>query len=165
MFGNNFKYVLVLGLLAAFTYTNPAVLDSISSGIAYNNQQAAIWDAFFMHRNAPQLSSTTTMNTQRPSVEDWRGGAFASTTRPIEAMASSSDRVHRILPQEVVTILFKAGIIPSDKLDQARKIIGGLEIGTSTDRTRFGTTTMGTMIREQVREHVDGMASSTYGDQ
>ncbi len=57
MFGNNFKYVLALGFLASFVYTSPAVLDSISSGMANTNEQAAIWDSWFSFGNHEQAPS------------------------------------------------------------------------------------------------------------
>lgn len=120
MFGNHFKYVLALGFLATFVYTSPAVLDSISSGMAYNNQQAAIWDAWFGFGNhgqvppevRPNISSTTSSaDFQRPPEQ-----SFASSTRPV------GNRDHKLNPQDVITILFKAGLISSDNLNQARQL-------------------------------------------
>jgi len=135
MFGNNFKYVLALGFLATFVYTSPAVLDSISSGIASTNQQAAVWDSLF------NFGSTTDIKpAMRPD--------FASSTRPVGngGQNNQGQGDHRLNPQDVISILINAGIISPDKADQARKLFPlPPQVGSSTvgvgDRGMMGSTT------------------------
>ncbi|MES2314685.1 MAG: hypothetical protein V4524_01980 [Patescibacteria group bacterium] len=154
MFGKNLKYVLVLGALAVLTFTNPAVLDAISSGMAYTQEQAAAGDIFKQSRpgffgnlfkiEAREIRATSTSN-KKDLSSTTRPMMFASSTRPTADKPEGKEQDHRLTPEQVVTILFKAGIIPQEKLDLARRLVNGAQMGTST---------VGKVIREEVRNKI-----------
>ncbi|MDD5165279.1 MAG: hypothetical protein PHG25_01950 [Candidatus Pacebacteria bacterium] len=154
MFGKNFKYVLVLGGLSILTFTNPAVLEAVSSGMAYTQQQAAAGDVFKQGRPGfgfgnifkvevkDRVASTSVRRDVGSSTRPMM--PFASSTRPMKDKLDDEkkEQEHRLTPEQVVTILFKAGIIPQEKLDIARKLINGAQMGTST---------VGKIIREEIK--------------
>jgi hypothetical protein len=124
MFGENFKYVLVILGMSILTYISPAMLDQISSGIAYAQEQAAVGNAikpgFFGNVLRAEVRQSASSSFERQE---------GTSTRPF-LMPPGQNRPAN--PQDIVTILFKAGIIPQDKLDQARKIVTDAHFGTST---------------------------------
>lgn len=151
MFGKNLKYVLILGALGVLAFTSPAVIDAITSGMAYTQEQAAAGDigrggpgglaGLFKVEIKDRMASTSV---RRDMGSTTRPMPFATSTRPIgKEIKEMKEQDRRINPQDVVTILFKAGIIPQNKLDEARKIINNAQLGTST---------MGSIIRQEVKD-------------
>ncbi len=156
MFGKNLKYILVLAALAILTFTNPAVLDAISSGMAYTQQQAAAGDIFkqkgsgFSFGNlfkveVKEIRATSTLVKRDLSSTTRPVALLASSTRPVNDKSEGKNQKRPLTPEQVVTILFKAGIIPQEKLDLARKLINGAQVGTST---------VGKVIREEVKNKI-----------
>ena len=178
MFGKNFKYVLVLGFLASFVYTSPAVLDSISSGIANTNEQAAIWDSWFGFGNQINTSATFgSANLPRPPHPLGSTTAqFASSTFPMMNGDHNNQGKPRLLnPQDVISILAKAGIISADKVDQARQLFPqppqagsstpGVKNGVMSDRGMVGSTTPPNFNASRPPQQSDNFGSSTIHGQ
>lgn len=140
VFGKNLKYLFVLLALATLVYTSPAMLDAISSGIAMENQQASVWSSIMnFGRQDMRQAQPQVLRNQRPNnPTDFQRPAYSS-----EDVVGSSTRVmpppmmdrgednrgdnnrgeglkdHLLGPQEVITVLFKAGIISEDQLSKA----------------------------------------------
>jgi len=155
MFGKNLKYILILAALAILTFTNRAVLDAISSGMAYTQEQAAVGDIFgharpgFSFRDLFRVevrdSRVSSSLMMRGFASTTRPMMYATSTRPLGDKPEGKEQDRRLTPEQVITILFKAGIIPQNKLDQARRIING---------AHMSSTTMGMVIREEVEDKI-----------
>ncbi len=174
MFGENFKYILALGFLFTFVYTTPSVLDSVSSGIA-NSEQAAVWDGWFspagqnniqaqfqIHRDFGSTSGNAEI--QHPPMQFGSSSPmirppFASSTSPMGDREGKKNGPMN--PQDVISVLFKAGIISADKVDQARQLFPQpSQVGSSTvsrimpppfmgDKGMMGSTTPPMHMNEQ----------------
>ncbi len=115
MFGIHFKHVLVLTLLAGIAYSLPQVKEGLSESFSsiYTTNQAALFD--FPNR-VPVGSSSRMMNNQiRPNNEDFK--------RPAPAIGVGEMKKMMIVPEEIVFLLVKEGIIPQDKVPQAIKLL------------------------------------------
>ena len=126
VFGTYFKYILALTALAWMTYTLPSVRDAIASAQGYEDSSTAAAIMPFDHMppmhtgsSSPYMASSTMMDGYRFDMRT------ASSTMPHPMM---NDR--RLTPEEVISILVKQGIIPSDKADQARQVIAGYASST-----------------------------------
>ena len=130
MFGKHFNHVLVLTALALMVYTVPDVSDAIVSGeILLSDQPAAVIDSFTPHRRGPENASTSL--------------GLASST---QIGGPQDDR--KLGPQEVISVLVKAGIISTDKVDQARALFPAPRQGVPPQQLGSTTPRMGEGRRE-----------------
>ncbi len=103
MFGIHLKHVLVLTLLAGIAYSLPQVKDGLSDSFSsiYVQNQAALFN--FPNINPQNSYGNRMMNNQAIGVGE------------IKKMI--------IVPEEIVRVLVKEGVIPQDKAVLAVKIL------------------------------------------
>ena len=149
MFGKHTASVVALTVLAWMTYTLPSVRDAIASAQGYEDSGAVAVIMPFDHMSptyigslSPYMASSTMMDDRRFDMRT----ASSTGTHPIMVD-------QRLTPEEIISILVKQGIIPSDKADQAIQIIAGYASSTSNGVNVGGY--VGFMDRNE--------ASSTYG--
>lgn len=122
VFGDNFKYVLALALLTAMTYSSGPVRDALAAGGAYRDQPSAWTFASSTIRREPSVGRPPQALGTSTESSFWRN--------PAEAR-------RELAPEQVVTLLYKQGIIPADKLAAARALVAQyqhLENATTTRR-------------------------------
>ncbi len=132
MFGENFKYVLALTLLAWVTYTLPSVRQALADVSSYN----------------PTTSIAAVTAAHIPGSPVFFTGINRDGSKPLPPEASSSmqrgkpmdtpgrgpemPQKKELTPQQVVTLLFKLGFISQENLDKARVAVEHYPTGTST---------------------------------
>lgn len=120
MFGSDFKYVLILTILAWMTYTLPSVRAAFET--AYDEPSLELAAASTStHMFGDMKLVQKNIEARRLLAEKAKNG-LASSTDMGGRGEGENDRPG-ISPQQVVTLLFGLGIIPQDKLDAARKAV------------------------------------------
>jgi hypothetical protein len=114
MFGENFKYVLVLTFLAWMSYTLPSVRAAV--------QDAAINDASESLAASGRIMAPLMNSSSSPMMNK------DSRMQP----APEARMKKEMTPQQVVTLLYKLGFIAQDKLDAARVAVEHYSMGSST---------------------------------
>jgi hypothetical protein len=134
MFGKHFGPILALTALAWMAYTLPSVRDAIASAQAYDSSGEAATFISFEHRlpvsfgsSSPTIIGSSIMRDNQRGINPPQN---ASSTQPRPV---ANDR--RLSPEEVISILVKQGIIPSDKISQARQVIASYTLNTPPDST------------------------------
>jgi hypothetical protein len=134
MFGIHFKHVLILTLLAGIAYTLPQVKDGLSDSFSsiYVSNQAALFD--FPNR-VPVSSSSRMMNNQ---------------IKPAPVIGVGEMKKMMIVPEEIVFLLVKEGIIPQDKAPQAIKLLREKMFNNQPIPPLGASTTRPNIIRVQI---------------
>ncbi len=135
MFGKYFKHILILTFLAGMAYSLPQVKDAMADAFSIPGFNPALAISAMVSSDRP-MPIKTPMPTPQSMMQ---GGANEKGNVYYKATIQPQRRM--ISPSELIMLLFKAGVIPQDKLPLAIKIVKEhYMFGTSTP-PMYGTTT------------------------
>ena len=113
MFGKYFKHVLVLTLLAGSAYSLPQVKEGMVGAFGFEGLNEAL---LINYNGSTSAQINTSIN--------------RSEIKPVVMQAQKSEQYiiqqeakRQIPPEEIVAILYKAGVIPDNKLATAVKVL------------------------------------------